>query len=89
MTTHDELRPEFVPPAREILGKSPQRPIQRPRIPDATWNRALTKAHRIGQPIGHVIAELLEEWLDRPDPDRPTDPDHPTTDRPTTISEDQ
>jgi hypothetical protein len=75
--SHD-TRPEFVQPR----GKSPQRVIQRPRIPDPTWSRALAKAHRIERPIGHVLTELLEEWLDRSDPTDPTGPDSgPTIDR--------
>jgi hypothetical protein len=44
-------------------GKSPQRPLQRPRIPDDTWNLALTKAQERNMPIGHVITELLEAWI--------------------------
>lgn len=65
MSTH-ETRPEFsdggyIPTPR---GKSPQRVIQRPRIPDPTWTRALEKAHRTDRPIGHVIAELLDQWLE-------------------------
>lgn len=45
-------------------GRSPQRVIQRPRVPDPTWSRAVAKAQRLNVPIGHVIAELLEEWIE-------------------------
>lgn len=44
------------------VGKSPQRVIQRPRVPEATWARATAKARRLDRPIGHVIAELLDQW---------------------------
>lgn len=72
--THD-ARPEFVPPIGQDTpgqrtapheaprGRSPQRQIQRPRIPDPTWSQAIAKAHRIDKPIGHVITELLDQWL--------------------------
>lgn len=46
-----------------IIGKSRQRPIQRPRIPDRVWHPALTKAASQQRPIGHVLTELLEDWL--------------------------
>jgi hypothetical protein len=44
-------------------GKSPQRVIQRPRIPDDTWLLALERCQAEHTPIGHVITELLEAWL--------------------------
>ena len=83
--THDDARPEFVRPAGAPKGKSPQRVIQRPRIPDPTWSRSLAKGHRIGRPIGHVLTELLDQWLaedesgpDRTDRDRTGGPDRTT-----------
>ena len=56
---------------RKPAGKSPQRmfqdpaggPIQRPRIPDATWRPALERCQDEGIPMGHVLTELLEAWL--------------------------
>jgi hypothetical protein len=62
----DTPRPEFTRPIgpNGPVGRSPQRPIQRPRIPDETWGPAQTKARRLGRPIGHVITELLDQWLE-------------------------
>lgn len=51
-------------PDRTPVGKSPQRPIQRPRIPDSVWIPALEKAAAQERPIGHVITELLGDWLE-------------------------
>lgn len=45
------------------VGKSPQRVIQRPRIPDDTWFPALERAQSEQRPIGHVLTALLEKWL--------------------------
>jgi hypothetical protein len=45
------------------VGKSPQRVIQRPRIPDSTWIPALERCQEEHRPIGHVIAALLDLWL--------------------------
>jgi hypothetical protein len=44
-------------------GKSPQRVIQRPRIPDRTWIPALERCQDEGRPIGHVLDALLAAWL--------------------------
>jgi hypothetical protein len=52
-------RPRPVTP----VGKSPQRVIQRPRIPDRTWVPALERAQAEERPIGHVITALLDMWL--------------------------
>lgn len=53
------MRPNTGAPA----GKSPQRVLQRPRIPDRTWNPALERAQAEHLPIGHVITALLDQWL--------------------------
>jgi hypothetical protein len=51
------------PRTGEVAGKSPQRVIQRPRIPDRTWIPALERCQDEQRPIGHVISALLDEWL--------------------------
>lgn len=59
-----------MPPDGRPRGKSPQRFVdlesgrmQRPRIPDDTWNRALARCQEERTPMGHVLTELLEAWL--------------------------
>jgi hypothetical protein len=37
--------------------------LQRPRIPDATWDPALERCQAEGRPIGHVITALLDAWI--------------------------
>jgi hypothetical protein len=57
--------------AQTPRGKSPQRYlqdpdggiVQRPRIPDHTWHPALERAKSEDRPIGHVLTELLDQWL--------------------------
>lgn len=58
----DDRRPESGTPK----GSSPQRELHRmrPRIPEDTWQRALAKARRIDRPIGHVLTDLLDQWLE-------------------------
>jgi hypothetical protein len=46
------------------VGKSPQRVIQRPRIPGRTWFPALERCQEEQRPIGHVITALLDKWLE-------------------------
>lgn len=64
-------RPEGKSPQRLLVDHCPgcdeahtNRRVQRPRIPDDTWNLALEQAQTRRLPIGHVITELLEAWID-------------------------